>query len=242
MYPRIEIGGHEFSSYWLIFLIGVFLMFLFNLIRGSKRGKNPMETSLFTGSVIIISLIGAKLLYYFENPTIFLQNGIRLDGVSFFGSVFLVPIGIGGLCKITGNSLKERLDFLSPSLMLMLAILRIGCFVSGCCGGISVTLGGFYFSKFPTQLTEAFFDFMIMVGLLVYERFWDKEGRLYPFVMVYYGCLRFILEFVRDTPKDWLSMSHGQWFSLISILVGGYFLHTLEKKEKKNRIKKRRRR
>lgn len=217
-------------------------MFLFNLIRGTKKGKTPIETSLFTGSVIIISLIGAKLLYYFENPTVFGQNGIRLDGVSFFGSVFLAPIGIGAVCKITGNSLKERLDFLSPSLMFMLAILRIGCFVSGCCGGIGVTLGGFHFSKFPTQLTEAFFDCMIMVGLLLYERFWDKEGRLYPFIMVYYGCLRFILEFVRDTPKDWFFMSHGQWFSLISISVGGYFLHTLEKKERKNRLKKRRRR
>ena len=31
---------------------------------------------------------------------------------------------------------------------------------------------------------------------------------------------RFVIEFLRDTPKDWLKLSHGQWFSIIAVIAG----------------------
>lgn len=45
MYPHFKIGGHEFSTYWMVFLVGLILMFVFNYFRGKKQ-KKKQEQSL----------------------------------------------------------------------------------------------------------------------------------------------------------------------------------------------------
>lgn len=233
MYPHIVIAGRDLSTYWLVFVLGIFLMLGYNIYRSAKHGKKTTETLIMTVFLILTSLVGAKILYYMENISVLFEKGIALNGVSFFGAVFLTPLGVLAVSQIKGEQWKTEMDFYTPSLILMLAVLRIGCFVSGCCGGKAVTLAGYYISHFPTQLTECVGDLLILGGLLLYERFWTKKGRLYPFFLVYYGILRFVLEFARDTAKDWMGMSHGQWFSMIAIAVGGYLLYSFGKKERK---------
>lgn len=244
MYPHIQIAGYDLSTYWLIFALGIFLMLGYNIHRSKKHRKKTAETVMMTLFLILTSLVGAKILYYMENISVLFEKGITLNGVSFFGSVFLTPLGVLLICKIRRKQWKTEMDFYTPSLILMLAVLRIGCFVSGCCGGKAVTLAGYQIAHFPTQLTECIGDLLILGGLLLYERFWTKKGRLYPFFLVYYGILRFILEFARDTKKDWMGMSHGQWFAVISVIVGGYLLCSFGKKERKegNYLKKRKNR
>ena len=236
MYPHFKIGGHEFSTYWMIFLVGIILIFGINCFRGKKQKKKTGTVFAMTLFFILVSLAGAKILYYLENISVLMTRGIRLNGVSFFGAVFLAPLGGLLATKITGEKWRDLMDFYTPSLVLMLAVLRVGCYVSGCCGGISVTLGGIYISVFPAQLTECAGDLLILAGLLLYEKYWDRTGRLYPFFMVYYGCLRFLLEFVRDTSKNLLGMSHGQWFSVIAVIIGGWLLHRFGKNDKKEEI------
>lgn len=245
MYPYFRVGGREFSTYWTVFLCGMILMFIWNLWRGKKKGKKLLSVFLATVYIIAVSLMGAKILYYIENISVLMERGIRLNGVSFFGSVFLTPLGVLLLCRLTGEKWRNMMDFYTPSLILMLAILRVGCFFSGCCGGTAVTLAGYDIAHFPAQLTECAGDLLILAGILLYEHFWKKTGRLYLFFLVYYGCMRFLLEFVRDTPKDWMGMSHGQWFSIISVAVGGYFLYSFGKKDRKEafhpKVRKKRR-
>lgn len=77
-----------------------------------------------------------------------------------------------------------------------------------------------------------------MFGLLLYERFWKNQGRLYPFIMVYYGVFRFFLEFLRNTPKEWLGFSHGQWFAVASLAIGSYLLIRMGKKDRKQAKRK----
>lgn len=55
-----------------------------------------------------------------------------------------------------------------------------------------------------------------------------NEGQLYPMFMIAYGGLRFVVEFFRDTPKDWLYLGHGQWFGLIAILLGVLWIRRIE--------------
>lgn len=240
MLTSYTIMGYSFSTYWTSFFVGVLCMIIINLIRGKKLELKGYISFILTIAVVIISFLGAKILYYLENPSVLIRNGFQLGGVSFFGSVFLVPVLMYFICKIAKLSYYKVMDFLSPSLMIMLAVLRIGCLISGCCGGCAVTFAGIYVEKFPTQITECICDLLILSGLLFYERMWKNEGRLYFFIMVYYGVVRFFIEFLRDTPKDWLYMSHGQWFSIVSVCIGGYMLHKLGKLErKKNRSKRR---
>ncbi len=215
-------------------------MLIMNFFRGRSLGMKCIHSCLLTVLAVTISFFGAKVLYYIENPKILLQSGIRPGGVSLFGAVFAVPIFMYLGCKAARKPYGRIMDFLTPSLLLILAVLRVGCFVSDCCGGIAVVFAGVYVEKFPTQITECVCDLLILAGLLLYERFWKNEGRLYGFFMVYYGILRFLLEFLRDTLKESLYLSHGQWFSLISVCIGGYMLQRMGKLDRKKRRRSRR--
>lgn len=231
MKETFELFGLRFSVYWTVFALGIVAMLVMNCFRGKRKGTKPLNSVLLTLCVVAISFIGAKMLYYIEQPSVLLSSGIRFGGVSFFGSVFLVPSAILLLARILKQDYYKLMDFISPSLMLMLAVLRVGCYLSDCCGGVRLYVGDISF-VFPAQITECVIDILIMFGLLLYEKFWETTGRLYFFIMVYYGVFRFILEFLRDTPKDWLGFSHGQCFAVISVCVGGYMLYYLGKRDK----------
>jgi len=66
---------------------------------------------------------------------------------------------------------------------------------------------------------EGFGDMAILCILLNAERKESNRGNGYPLFLIGYGTMRFIIEFVRDTSKDWLGLSHGQWFSLAGIFI-----------------------
>ena len=79
----------------------------------------------------------------------------------------------------------------------------------------------------PTQIIDGAWDFFLM-GLLLYLNLDGKrEGAAYPAFMIGYGVMRFLVEFLRDTEKNWLYLSNGQWFSLIAIVIGVLSIHKL---------------
>lgn len=237
MEKTFDLFGLTLSVYWTVFALGVLAMLALNAFRGKKEGFLLWQSLLYTVAVIVISFLGAKTLYYIEEPQILMESGLRFTGVSFFGSVFLVPLAMWPVARLVKKDYHALMDFLSPSLMLMLAVLRVGCFLTDCCEGVMVDYMDSSF-RFPAQLTECGYDILLMIGLLLYERFWDNQGRLYPFIMVYYGVFRFLLEFLRNTPKEWLGFSHGQWFAVISVIIGSCFLVRLGKLDRQKNKKK----
>ena len=237
MYKTFDLLGLSLSVYWTVFALGVLGMLLLNVFRGKKKNTPVWQALLLTLLVIVVSFVGAKILYYIEEPHVLLAKGVRLDGVSFFGSVFFVPLAMLPIAKLCKKPYPVLMDFLSPSLMLMLAVLRIGCYLTGCCEGVMVDAFGESF-RFPAQIVECVYDILLMFGLLLYERFWKNQGRLYPFIMVYYGVFRFFLEFLRNTPKEWLGFSHGQWFAVASLAIGSYLLIRMGKKDRKQAKRK----
>ena len=83
-------------------------------------------------------------------------------------------------------------------------------------------IGDYYFT-FPTQIIEATYDFLILHIFLKYEKEGIARGFFYPKLLLLYGGGRFFIEFLRSTDKDWLYLSHAQWFSIISLIIGVVF-------------------
>lgn len=206
-----------------ILVCGAVGMFACTLYRKKKYSLSVLQCFLFTVLLTLTGVAGAKLLFAIE-------NGFRAwDGVSFFGSVFLIPIVmplIGFLFRLRPN---QTLDVCGPCVAVMIACLRVNCFVAGCCGGWEVCIGSLCFA-WPTQIIDSFWDLLIMERMMVREKKVPSDGKLYPMFMVGYSLMRFFLEFLRDTPKDWLLLSHGQWFSLAALLVGGVWLLLLKRR------------
>lgn len=198
-----------------------------NIYQRKKYSLSVFACVLFTLLLTAAGVFGAKLMFFAE-------SGFRSwDGISFFGSVFLIPVLmslVGLFFRLTPG---RSLDLCAPCVAVMIAVLRVNCFLSGCCGGWSVCVGSYCFS-WPTQIVESLGDVAILYYLLKRADGEDVPGHGYPWFMVLYGIMRFLLEFLRDTPKDWLRLSHGQWFALVSALFGGLVLLALKWKVAKN--------
>ena len=210
----------------VILTCGAVAMLACTIYRRKKYFLNILQCVVFTVLLTLVGVAGAKLLFAME-------SGFQAwDGVSFFGSVFLIPVVmplIGLLFRLRPN---QALDVCAPCVAAMIACLRINCFVSGCCGGWEVCIGSLCFA-WPTQIIDSLWDLLLMERMMTRELKVPSDGKLYPMFMVLYSVMRFFLEFLRDTPKDWLMLSHGQWFSLAALLLGVVWIVFLKKRNGK---------
>lgn len=220
MLPSIYLGTLKIGTYWLMLAVGAVGMFFCVLYRRKSFPLRRRSSVLFTLILTVVGVLGAKLLFALENLKEMLKNGLSLGGVSFFGSVFLIlmlmPL-LGRLFRLQGG---QTLDLCAPCVAIMIGCMRVGCFFSGCCGGWEACIGNWCF-HWPTQAMDSIGDFAILFLLMQWEEQGKQKNLLYPWFMVLYSTMRFFIEFLRDTPKNWLFLSHGQWFSLAAVAIGG---------------------
>lgn len=224
MIPLIRLGNIEISTYWMMMGLGYLAMVFLVLKRRERFNLKKWQSIAITSAIMFFGILGSKLLYCLENMNELQGNGLPLtNGFSFFGAVFLIPPLMACFGMLFGLRPKQTMDLSAPCGVLMAGTLRFGCFMNGCCGGISAVLFGHTF-RWPTQAIESIGDFAILFWLLSVEKKNSEEAHLYPRFMLTYGVLRFFVELMRDTPKDWWALSHGQWFSIIAVAVSATIL------------------
>lgn len=234
MLPVISIFEIQISTYWMAMALGFVAMLLLMLRRREIFSLNKAKAAVFTVLLMTSGLLGCKLLYVAENMQDVVENGFKLGGFSFFGAVFLIPLLMMAFSKIFHMTPQQSLDASAPCVALMVGIIRVGCFLNGCCGGHQVIAFG-QTMYWPTQAIESIGDIIIVLFLLGLEEKQSRKGNLYPIFMLCYGLLRFAVEFLRDTPKDWVGLSHGQWFAVISVGIGIFSLLNSRNDTKKRR-------
>ena len=238
-YPEIRLGSLKISLYWTFQILGIGGMCLL-LSRKREEIGIPVWKAVVTGVLLaVFGFVGAKLLFILENFESVLRDGITLGGVSFFGTVFFMPAAIPLIALLLRIPQKGFMDFCTPAGVLMLAVIRIGCFSNGCCEGIRI-MAGMRPWVIPAQLIEASLDFSLLAVLLLPRIKARFEGVLYALFMGAYGLIRFAVEFIRNTPKDVLGLSNGQWFSLAALLSSAVVLFiSWARKNKDQKGKKR---
>lgn len=224
MIPLIRLGNIEISTYWMMMALGYLAMLLLMLKRRDRFNLKKWQSVVFTSLLMLSGLLGCKALYCLENMEEVKAQGLTVSGgFSFYGAVFLIPplmVCFGILFHLRA---KQTINAAAPCVALMVGVIRFGCFLNGCCGGKRAALLGLTF-HWPTQAIESIGDFVILFWLLSVEKKNSEEAYLYPRFMLAYGVLRFFVEFMRDTPKDWLALSHGQWFSIVAIAASAAIL------------------
>lgn len=212
-------------------VLGYVFMVVLMLLRHRREmyDLHPAKSVIFATVVLILGILGCKILFILENPAFVRENGLTFGGFSFFGAVMLIPLLIPLFGRLLRLDAKASLDSSAICIIAMLGTIRIGCYLNGCCGGRIFTAGELVFS-FPTQLMECLCDFLILNDLLKKEKEGDIKGFLYPRMLLYYGIARFFIEFLRSTEKDWLGLSHAQWFSIAAVIIGLAFAYYLRQK------------
>ena len=110
------------------------------------RLRLPVTRGLGVLALMLVSIpVGARLLniaskphYYLEHPDLFVTR--ELVGFSLMGGLLLaIPVGILA-SRRAGIDPWRLADAVTPGLFIGLAVMRVGCFLAGCCFGVESTL------------------------------------------------------------------------------------------------------
>ena len=93
MYRVINLFGIEISSSTLMWGNGIIFSTLFYIIYGIKHNKYSfIKTLLLSIFVLLVEILGAKILYIFENFNDILINSVSFAGFSLLDIFFSVPL------------------------------------------------------------------------------------------------------------------------------------------------------
>lgn len=247
MFPKLlELGGYTIHAYGFFIVLGAFLGYSY-LSRAALReyGIEPDKISSLMLWIFIAAFVGGKVLFYLEDPGIYLDRPELLfknigSGFVFFGSLlFAVPTTIWFFRKERWN-VWGMLDLLAFTTLIVHGVGRLGCFFAGCCHGIPTDAWfGVTFSDpacqaeplntplHPTQLYEFFALALIFALLHMVKKSRKFEGQIFLLYVVLYATARSIIEVFRGDEArgfiigDWFS--HSQFISTLLALVAVVF-------------------
>ena len=212
MMPEFEIFGLTFPSYWTMCAVGMLLIVAMSWLRSDVYGITFLKALILALCIDVFGVAGVMLLG-------FIQSGFREWNNSFMGAMLFTPLFVA----LAGLALKikpgKATAFSAAPISVMGASMKIGCYLSGCCGGIVI---GAY--RVPVQLIESGVSLLIAAAMLVMERRPGRYRFVFPTYMVLYGATRLALEYLRDTEKNLLGMSMGQITALVVLIIGAAFI------------------
>ena len=148
MFPFIHVGSLNIGTYGLCILIGAVAGIGVALIR-AKRRSFPVEDTLFLSFFALIGVgVGAKILYlitilpdlieHFQEIFTSLEaiNLLFTNGFVFYGGLIGAVLAMWWYTHHFKMDFWQSVELLIPSVPLVHAFGRIGCFCGGCCYGI----------------------------------------------------------------------------------------------------------
>ena len=113
----------------------------------------------------------------------------------------------------------------------MLALMKVKCYMDGCCYGKVLSLVDLRPRRFPSQIVECVTGLILTVVMLLLIRSGKHTGKVYLWYMIIYGVVRFMLNLLRDT-KPWIGpLPAGNFWSLVAITIGTVGMVMIRKKE-----------
>lgn len=246
MYPElIKIGDFTISSFGvmiaLCFLAGYWLI---SLETKRKKLSEKAVSNMFLATMIG-GIVGAKLLYLFENVPFWdlirhpITHLLSRGGLTFYGGFIGALILVWIIANRNKISMWTVGDLAAPALALAYSIGRIGCLLVGDDYGVPTTLPwGMAFPQglppttetvHPTQIYEIVIMFIAFLYIWKIRTKIRPAGWLFSIYLIIAGLERFFVEFVRNTTESPVpGLSVAQVMALGLIVVGAVKLYTLQ--------------
>ena len=211
MYPILfHLGGLTVYSYVVFVTLGFIVLIAIVWQEARRRGCPEQETAVFLLGSLAGAAVGSRLVFILMlgpspellNPYTWLTSGVP----HFHYLGILIGGYIGGIMAKRTLGLKEMLgDPFALGLPAMMVLVRIGCFLGGCCYGKptdlpwAVYLHGAY--RHPTQLYEWLFQAAALIVLWRWRDRISRPGDLLKLYYLAYALFRFFQQFLRgDNP------------------------------------------
>jgi phosphatidylglycerol:prolipoprotein diacylglycerol transferase len=215
VYPTlVELGPVNVNSWGFMLAIAV-IVSIFGVGRlFDREGYNKEMVLDMVLIMVICGIIGSRLAYVLVYDwQAFLSNPLMLFSLQDGGIAGLIWYGglVGGFIPFAIYVYRKKLDFwllmdmFAPYVALSYALVRIGCFLAGCCYGevTSCSLGVVFpylddLPRHPTQLYSSFINFILFAFLLWRYPRRRFTGEIFVFYIAGYAVYRFIIEFFRE--------------------------------------------
>ena len=257
MHPTLfSLGPVRVDAYPFMLALGFATGTVVAVFRGRKRGLDTEIVHTLSLLILASSLLGARLLHFAFHYDLYARSGAPLARLLRLNAGGLMVMG--GVAGALSASLLylwlKRLpvlkitDILAPSVPLGSALVRVGCFLNGCCfGKPTASWTGTTFPPqspvyrtevtgilpgtpvWPTQLFESAAGLAMFSLLILAERFPGRfHGRTTGLMLVLFGTWRCFIEELRFSGTDFL-FENGGWsvnqvVSMIVVLAGGLVL------------------
>ncbi|MBO8158259.1 prolipoprotein diacylglyceryl transferase [Thermosyntropha sp.] len=235
MHPiLIKIGNISIYSWGFMLAIAT-LIGIWGVGKLFEKEGLSSDTALNMIIIMVISgIIGGRLSYIliYEREE-FLISPLAVLFTSGLSGLIWYGAFIGGFIAYFIYVRKKKMpffkiaDMFAPYIALGYAIVRIGCFLNGCCyGNITDSVCGVVFPtvdtfpRHPTQLYSSALNFILFVVLWrLYPRK-KFEGQVFAVYIIGYSIYRFIVEFFRDSLITYGFLTLGQVYTLILLIIG----------------------
>lgn len=215
----------------------LYLGLVFGLVAqnwvANRAGLPAGRIYLATLLLFVPALAGARLLFVASHWPIYRREPRRIwrrseGGAALYGGVPLSLVASMPLLLALELPYGAFWDVATVPILLGALFTKVGCLLNGCCGGRSTTgrLGlalpdhrGMVRRRVPTQLLEAGWVVILLVGVAL---LWNRRpfaGALYVFVLGGYGLGRLFLESTREEQDRVGRMSLQHLIAAITVLA-----------------------
>lgn len=258
-----ELGPLAVRWYGLSYLLGFVLCYIGlrgmirrGMLRMTADGLGDLMTWIILG-VILGGRLGWLIFYYrpgAEPVPWYEPLAIWRGGMSFHGGLLGVAVVLIVWTRRKQTPFWNLADSAALVTPIALMLGRIANFINAELFGRPTTVpwGMIFpdprqpiypnpvyepFARHPSQLYEAFLEGPVLLGLLwlIWYLFRPKEGRIAALFVVFYGIIRFSVEFTRQPDEQlgyiafgWLTM--GQLLSFVMALLGLFLWHRAGKR------------
>ncbi len=207
-----EWRGIKLYSYPVMLFLGTFLGIMAGTYGAWLHGLNPGRVYLAMLLLFPLALVGARLLFIIPHWQTYRREPRRVwkqseGGSSLYGGLILSFLVSLPLLTILNIPIGGFWDAASITLLTGMIFTKVGCLLNGCCAGRPTSgplawylpnLQGVWRRRLPTQLLEAGWAALILLGLV---GLWNRlpfEGALYLYTVATYSLGRWWLESTRE--------------------------------------------
>ncbi|QGT98754.1 Prolipoprotein diacylglyceryl transferase [Candidatus Syntrophocurvum alkaliphilum] len=241
-----EIGSVEVYAWGTMLAIAVIIG-----ITGVRKlfEKEGLDKEIVIDMVIVMvvaGIIGSRLGYillyeldtFLENPLMFFY--LSSGGLIWYGALIFGFLAFLFFIIRKGLDFWKTADIFAPFVALGYAIVRIGCFLNGCCyGEVTESALGVVFPfvdnllRHPTQLYATVLNLILFLFLIWFYPRRRFSGQVFLLYLIGYSIYRFTVDFYRFNLIEYgiLSLGHIYVILMFVVVVGVYYVKSIRHKE-----------
>ena len=239
-WTTISLGPITIQVWGLFVALGMLISIIIGWKRAKRLGVNPEQLLDLSMYMIVIGMIFARVFHIvFYEPSFYLSSPVEIfkvwnGGFSSFGGLFGAIIGFSWYIKsrkIEKKNIWSWADQIVFASLFGWMVARVGC--SSIHDHLGKLSDSFLAVNFPggSRLDMGIMEIIFLVPLaLVFYFTRNKKlfsGFYFLSVLVYYGALRFALDFFRATDiahadTRYLGLTPAQYFGMVAFVVGLY--------------------